>query len=215
MDVDQPILLSCTLRRDRVEDFSVYPFNIPAIASLEHGLALDAPVTYFVGENGSGKSTLIEALAVAAGFNPEGGTMDFNFSTRSSESSLHRALRLVRSIRRPRTGFFLRAESFFNVATEIEKLGVGGAYGSRLLHEQSHGESFNGRFRDECLAQARFPTLARARVEIERWRVDYNCERPHSAVGYRTPKAFGDIARRNLPPSAGLPPHRGQRESSR
>jgi putative transposase len=69
--------------------------------------------------------------------------------------------------------------------------------------QNAHVESFNGRFRDECLAQARFPTLARARVEIELWRIDYNCERPHSALGYRTPKAFGDIARRNLPPSAG------------
>jgi len=63
-------------------------------------------------------------------------------------------------------------------------------------------ESFNGRFRDECLAQAHFPTLARARAEIEIWRVDYNCERPHSALDYTTPKAFGDLARSNVPPSA-------------
>jgi putative transposase len=69
--------------------------------------------------------------------------------------------------------------------------------------QNGHVESFNGRFRDECLAQASFPTLARARVEIELWRVDYNCERPHSALGYQTPQAFGLIARRDLPPSAG------------
>lgn len=69
--------------------------------------------------------------------------------------------------------------------------------------QNAHVESFNGRFRDECLAQARFPTLARARAEIELWRVDYNTERPHSSLDYRTPKAFGDLVRRKLPPSAG------------
>jgi putative transposase len=69
--------------------------------------------------------------------------------------------------------------------------------------QNAHVESFNGRFRDECLAQARFPTLARGRAEIELWRVDYNCERPHSALDYRTPKAFGDLVRSKVPPSAG------------
>lgn len=69
--------------------------------------------------------------------------------------------------------------------------------------QNAHVESFNARFRDECLAQAHFPTLARARAEIDLWRVDYNCERPHSALGYRTPKAFGEIARSSVPPSAG------------
>jgi putative transposase len=69
--------------------------------------------------------------------------------------------------------------------------------------QNAHVESFNGHFRDECLAQAHLPTLARARVEIELWRVDYNCERPHSSLRYLTPKTFGDHARRDLPPSAG------------
>jgi putative transposase len=69
--------------------------------------------------------------------------------------------------------------------------------------QNAHVESFNGRFRDECLAQAHFPTLARARAEIEIWRVDYNCERPHSSLGYATPKTFGEKARRQVPPSAG------------
>jgi len=105
-------------------------------------LDLNPRVTFLVGENGSGKSTLIEAIAVAAGFNPEGGSQNFKFATRPSESDLHKALRLVRGVRRPRTGFFLRAESLFNVATEIERLGVGVSYGPRSLHEQSHGESF-------------------------------------------------------------------------
>ena len=107
-------------------------------------------MTYFVGENGTGKSTILEAMAVAAGFNAEGGTENFRFATRRSESSLGNALRLVRSPRRPRTGFFLRAESYFNLATNIEELDrepsfappVIDSYGGRSLHEQSHGESF-------------------------------------------------------------------------
>jgi predicted ATPase len=137
------------LLRERVPDFSVYPFALPAIRNL-HRLPLHPAVTFLVGENGSGKSTLLEAIAVAAGFNPEGGSRNFHFSTRVSHSPLHEYLRLVRDVRRPRDGFFLRAESLFNVATEIERLdaepGSGppiiDSYGGRSLHEQSHGESF-------------------------------------------------------------------------
>lgn len=137
---DRGFLLRVDLVRERVEDPAAYPFSLPVLRSFT-SLELHPRVTYLVGENGSGKSTLLEAIAVAAGFNAEGGTKNFNFATRSSESPLHRALRLVKSHRTPRGGFFLRAESFFNVATKIEELGVGG-YGDRSLHEQSHGESF-------------------------------------------------------------------------
>jgi predicted ATPase len=144
-----PFLLRLQLVAERIADRDQYPFSIPAVAAVD-GLALHPHVTYFVGENGSGKSTLLEAIAVAAGFNAEGGGMNFHFSTRSSESALVGALRLVRSVRRPRTGFFLRAESFFNLATTIEKLDeepgsgppIASFYGARALHEQSHGESF-------------------------------------------------------------------------
>jgi predicted ATPase len=138
---DSPFLLRVQVLRERIAKPTAYPFSIPAIARVD-GLALHPRVTYFVGENGSGKSTLLEGIAVAAGFNPEGGSINFHFSTRSSDSSLGSALRLVRSVRRPRTGFFLRAESFFNVATSIDELGVVDSYGGRSLHEQSHGESF-------------------------------------------------------------------------
>jgi len=109
---------------------------------------LDPAVTFIVGENGSGKSTLLEAIAVGSGFNAEGGTRNFNFATRASHSALHRYLRVARGIRKPTDGFFLRAESFFNVATVVEDLGLHvspwGAkhYGENSLHEQSHGESF-------------------------------------------------------------------------
>jgi predicted ATPase len=137
------------LKRDEVASFDRYPFSLAAVRPLET-LELHPAVTFFVGENGSGKSTLLEAIAVACGFNAEGGSKNFRFGTRESHSELHRFLRVARGVARPRSGFFLRAESFFNVATEIEKLDAepgGGppiapSYGERSLHEQSHGESF-------------------------------------------------------------------------
>ena len=141
-------LRAVRLIRDSVRDFKVYPFSIPAIGSLDE-LDLDAKVTFLIGENGSGKSTLIEAIAVLAGFNAEGGSKNFRFDTRRSESPLHQFMRPVRGYRRPRDGYFLRAESYFNVATEIERLDEAGrgppiidSYGGVSLHEQSHGESF-------------------------------------------------------------------------
>ena len=142
-------LLEVRLRRDDVASFDEYPFSIPAVRHLE-ALTLHPAVTFVIGENGTGKSTLLEAIAAGWGFNPEGGSVNFHFSTRRSHSRLDEFLRLVRGVRRPRTGFFLRAESFFNVASEIERLDEEPApepkiierYGGRSLHEQSHGESF-------------------------------------------------------------------------
>ena len=137
------------LKREQVPSFGRYPFNLPAVRHLEE-LDFHPRVTFFIGENGSGKSTLLEAIAVAMGFNPEGGSRNFNFGTRESHSELHHYLRLSKGIVRPRDGFFLRAESFFNVASEIERLDREGSFGPPLidsyggvsLHEQSHGESF-------------------------------------------------------------------------
>lgn len=119
----------------------MYPYCLPVVRGL-HELALHPKLTFFIGENGTGKSTMIEAIAVAAGFNAEGGSRNFNFATRRTESELHSVLQLVRSPRRQRDGYFVRAESFYNVATNIEELGVGGSYGERALHAQAHGESF-------------------------------------------------------------------------
>ena len=134
-------IISAALLRDKVTSFEHYPFNLPVVRSLET-LTLHQAVTFIVGENGSGKSTLLEGLAVALGFNAEGGSRNFSFDTRASHSDLARHLRIARSHRHPRTGYFLRAESFYNVATEIERLGVTDAYGGVSMHEQSHGESF-------------------------------------------------------------------------
>lgn len=140
------------VRRVRVEspiEAAAYPFTLPVVQALlrDGELALNPAVTFLVGENGSGKSTLVEAVAVAAGFNAEGGSRHFRFETRASESVLGGYLTLVRGTRKPRNGFFLRAESFYNVATEIEAIeradpGLMAAYGGVSAHERSHGESF-------------------------------------------------------------------------
>jgi predicted ATPase len=128
------------LLRDTVPDFARYPFDIPAIAALDE-LRLDPGVTLLVGENGSGKSTLIEAIALAADFGAEGGTRNIRAATQSSESSLHRHLTLVRGRRREKLGLFLRAESLFNLAAQVDDLGLGD-YGWESLHTKSHGEAF-------------------------------------------------------------------------
>jgi predicted ATPase len=141
------------IKRVRVEappDAGGYPFALPVVARLieQDGCDLAAGVTFLVGENGTGKSTLVEAIAVAAGFNPEGGSRNFRFQTHDTESSLGFHLTLVRANGRPRTGYFLRAESYYNVASEIERLDADGgglidfSYGGVSPHEQSHGESF-------------------------------------------------------------------------
>jgi predicted ATPase len=189
-----PFLRAVVLDRSAIEDPGEHPFTLPVVRALDR-LELPTPVTLLVGENGSGKSTLMEAIAASLGLNPEGGSQNFAFATRESHSALHRALRPVRGARRPRTSFFLRAESFFNVATEIEQLdapaedgGYGGgppiadAYGDRALHEQSHGESFlallNHRFGPDGLylldepeaamsPQGLLAVIARMRVLVE------------------------------------------------
>lgn len=130
---------------------SSYLCDLPVVRHLMDGgeLRFDAPVTFLVGENGTGKSTLIEAIAVAYGFNPEGGSRNFNFSTNESHSMLWQCLTLSKTLP-AKDGFFLRAESLYNVATNIDDMDkelsfdplVIESYGGTSLHEQSHGESF-------------------------------------------------------------------------
>ncbi len=127
------------------EGLDDYLYALPAVQYLmtTGGLTFSSPITFFVGENGTGKSTLLEAIAVAYGFNPEGGTINFNFSTRSSHSNLHRAISLGKNAY-PKDGFFLRAESLYNVASNIDDIDptLINSYGGISLHAQSHGESF-------------------------------------------------------------------------
>ncbi|UVI33711.1 AAA family ATPase [Paenibacillus spongiae] len=141
------------LLRDQVDNFDRYPYSLDAVKNLER-LEFHPNVTYIVGENGMGKSTLLESIAIAWGFNPEGGTLNFSFSTQPTHSELHENIRLVRGPQKPRDGFFFRAESYYNLATNIDLLDREGSfgppiiqsYGGKSLHEQSHGESFFATF---------------------------------------------------------------------
>lgn len=142
-----PFIESVLFDRSRIGDPDHYAFGLPAIQSLTK-LDLHPKVTFFVGENGSGKSTLLEAIALANGLNAEGGSRNMMFATRESHSELFKILRLRRYHALIPDAWFMRAESLFNVATEIERLGAEGSYGSRSLHEQSHGETPPG-----CLVQ--------------------------------------------------------------
>ncbi|MCD8150300.1 MAG: AAA family ATPase [Clostridiales bacterium] len=122
---------------NRISEYS-YLRKIAALGGLDY-LEFHSPITFFVGENGTGKSTLLEAIAVASGFNPEGGTKNYSFSTYDSHSELCDAIRLARGTRRAGWGYFLRAESFYNVATQEEAYAGAASDG---LHRRSHGESF-------------------------------------------------------------------------
>ena len=135
---------------EKIENGEYYA-RLPVVQLLqEQGwFRLESPVTFFVGENGSGKSTLLEALAVCAGMNAEGGSRNFTFATKRTESGLHRHISLARGARE-KDSYFLRAESFYNVASEIDRLDaieaptkrISASYGGVSLHDQSHGESF-------------------------------------------------------------------------
>ena len=135
-----PYLIDAQLLRDRIPSPDEYPFSLPAVRHLSR-LAFHPKVTFFVGENGSGKSTLIEALAIGCGLNPEGGSRDYGFETRASHSRLENFLRLAR-IGVPPDSYFLRAESFYTLATEVDRIGATRSHGGISLHAQSHGESF-------------------------------------------------------------------------
>ncbi len=157
--LDGLFIKKITLERDRIEDFSKYPFNIEVIKNFEE-LEITKPVTFLIGDNGIGKSTFIEALAISLGLNPEGGTENFSFKTADTHSALSNYLR-VPFYDKPKTKFFLRAESFYNFSSEVQRLveedgfySLYNSYGGNL-HECSHGESFinlvKNRFTDKGL----------------------------------------------------------------
>jgi predicted ATPase len=137
------------IRGVRLQDVNkdIYPFSIPAVQAIE-SVHFTSSVTFLVGENGSGKSTLLESIAVAAGFNAEGGTKNYNFSSQDTTSLLAERIVLIRGIHREKYGYFLRAESFYTTANYAEN-GTFATYGpspllfdGKRIHEQSHGEAF-------------------------------------------------------------------------
>lgn len=142
-------LLEFVLEREKVPSFSEYPFSLPALNNLS-SLAFHPRVTFFIGENGSGKSTVLEAIAQAVGLNPEGGSRNTTFATKDTHSQLFEYTRLIRGHKRPYDSYFLRAESFYNLATYMDddddpqysRKDYLWTYGGKSLHEQSHGESF-------------------------------------------------------------------------
>ncbi len=138
---DKPYLINISLVREKISNWEEFPYNIPAIRSLQT-LQFHPDVTFFVGENGMGKSTLLEAIAQLMRFNPEGGNRNTLFSTRDTHSELYENLKCSRSCKMPRDGYFFRAESFYNVASYMDDVGYLEGYGGKSLHQQSHGESF-------------------------------------------------------------------------
>ena len=137
--MEQRFIQQVTIDWSKISSYS-YLRKIPAL-QLEESIKFNKNITFFVGENGTGKSTLLEAIAVAEGFNPEGGTKNYNFSTYNSHSELHEAIRMYRSYIKPKYGYFLRAESFYNVASKEEEY-ADAWHPSEKYHEKSHGESF-------------------------------------------------------------------------
>lgn len=138
---------------NEVPDADAYPFDIPAITSLRK-LRFDKGITFFCGENGTGKSTLLEAVGIAFGFNPEGGSRNYTFSTRPTHSQLHEYIRLDRSLQRPLDGYFVRSDTLFNLISATDELEDDQRYYDGVsLHARSHGESIMAlitrRFRPE------------------------------------------------------------------
>lgn len=140
MIATKPYLQSARFQPGAPIDWDAYPFNIPAVRDLEL-IDFHPDVTFLVGENGAGKSTVLEAIALALGYSPEGGSRNVNLATVDSVSPLHQVLRLVRGAIKPRDGYFLRAESFFNVATYMDDVDYASGFGGSL-HARSHGEAF-------------------------------------------------------------------------
>lgn len=151
--IDDVMCRGALFIREAAIDWDVVPRDsylrdIPALKGFNR-LAFKSNVTFFAGENGTGKSTLLEGIAVAYGYNPEGGTKNYHFSTYQDVSELEEAIRLVKGYRKRNSGYFFRAESFFNVAT-VTKLQYNDDGRLPDYHAQSHGESFLSFLQDEA-----------------------------------------------------------------
>jgi len=140
---EKPYIQNLTLKEDKIDSFDTFPFYLPIIKDIKN-IKFHPDVTFFVGENGTGKSTLIEAIAQAMDINPEGGNKNTLFTTNKTHTDLGNYLRTVKSFKKPKEYYFLRAESFYNVASYMDNISIPEeqGYGGKSLHKQSHGESF-------------------------------------------------------------------------
>nr|WP_241558941.1 AAA family ATPase [Oceanobacillus halophilus] len=153
LNCDTQYMKRVLLKTERISSYAKFPLNLSVIKNFKE-LILHPNVTYIVGENGMGKSTLLEGIAIGLGFNPEGGTLNYNFSSYDSHSNLDEYLRIAKGPYKPDNSFFFRAETFYNVASYVEDLDripkagpkIVDSFGGRSLHEQSHGESFFAAF---------------------------------------------------------------------
>ncbi len=142
-------IISFELLKENIEDEKIYPYNLPVVQYMDK-LMMHKNVTFIVWENGTGKSTLLEAVATQYWLNPEGWSQNLNFSTETTHSSLSEIVRIAKGFKKARDSYFLRAESFYNVASKIDELDsdplwwwkIINSYGGVSLHEQSHWESF-------------------------------------------------------------------------
>ncbi len=153
LNQDTQYIREAYLKKEQIVSYDEFPLNLPIIRNFQD-VIFHPNVTYIIGENGMGKSTLLEAIAIGLGFNPEGGTLNFNFSSYDSHSNLDKYIRVVKGVHKAKDHFFFRAETFYNVATNIEELDkepssaprIIDSFGGKSLHEQSHGESFFAAF---------------------------------------------------------------------
>ncbi len=149
LNQESQYIRAVNLKSEQISSYDPFPLNLPVIRNFRE-ISFHPSITYIIGENGMGKSTLLEGIAIALGFNPEGGSLNFNFSSYDSHSNLDEYLQIVKGVNRAKDSFFFRAETFYNIATNIEELDkepssgpkIIDSYGGKSLHKQSHGESF-------------------------------------------------------------------------
>lgn len=133
-------LISCEFQKEKIKS-NTYPFNLP-ILDFVNKISFHKNVTFITWDNWVWKSSLLEAIAIKFWLNPEGGTKNSNFSTKNTHTDLDEIIKLYKWVKYPKDSFFLRSESFYNLATYLDDIGGNQSYWFKSLHNQSHWESF-------------------------------------------------------------------------